>query len=619
MMTATDGEGKMALTLGWSMARQVNQDHGVQQERKDSAEGSRGKELNRILSEGLIRTVFQPIVALADGEIIGYEALSRGPVGSMLERPDQLFSTAEACRKVWELDYLCRTAALDRAQGAIGDKVLFVNVDPNIIKDERFRKGHTRDLLRRFDLRDGQLVFEITERSAISDYRGFRKVLDHYTEQGYKIAIDDAGAGHSGLRMLAETRPQFVKIDMELVRDIDNDSLKRSLMKAFYEFALTTNIRIIAEGIETREELHTLIDIGVHYGQGYYLQPPAAQFLDIAEGVKEEIMVRNERKRAESFQTPLTMPIGELCRQDQAFPTTLTGLQITEMFHKYQKLMGIPIVEEGKPVGLVMRDCLFAQLATQYGVAVYMNRPIQLLMDKNPLVVDYHTPLEQVTEFALAREEARLYDYILVTKESRYHGITTVKDLLSKTTQLEINRAKHCNPLTGLPGNLMIEETLQRVLQTGQPYAVLYLDLDNFKAYNDVYGFENGDKILGATAQILQEKVGRSGEDNFVGHIGGDDFVAVMRDGDVVAVCNQIIQEFDQRIRGYYNERDLAAGCILANNRHGVEEKYPLVSISVAVVVDREKKIRNTVELAEKAAALKKKCKMQWSSCYVLG
>jgi EAL domain-containing protein (putative c-di-GMP-specific phosphodiesterase class I) len=153
--------------------------------------------------------------------------------------------------------------------------MLFINVDPNIINDDRFKKGATLEMLAAQDFDLGNIIFEITEKNSIDDYKNFRKVLDHYTSQGYKIAIDDTGAGYSGLRLLAETRPQFIKIDMDLVRDIDKDALKQALMKAFYEFSVVMNMKIIVEGIETLDELNALIQIGIPYGQGYLLQRPA--------------------------------------------------------------------------------------------------------------------------------------------------------------------------------------------------------------------------------------------------------------------------------------------------------------------------------------------------------
>ncbi|MEN6566521.1 MAG: EAL domain-containing protein, partial [Veillonellales bacterium] len=461
-------------------------------------------ELQTILNGKSLKAVFQPILSLADAAIVGYEALSRGPQGSILERPDALFPAAERFDKVWELEFLCRAKALEKARQMMPDKMLFINVAPHIIKDSRFQKGITRELLEQCGINADNIIFEITEKTSVEDYKSFRRVLDNYTSQGYKIAIDDTGSGYSGLKMLAETRPQFIKIDMDLVRDIDKDALKQALMKAFSDFSIIMNMKIIAEGIETADELNTLIRIGIPYGQGYLLQKPAPEFLEIHPRIRDLIRTQNRQKRKAVFHTPLTIPIGDIARQDGVFSPDATGCQVIDYFNSHPNVLGVTIVQAGKPTGLLMKDKFFTQLATQYGVAVYMNRSVHLLMDKHPLIVDYQTSLEQVSKFAVSRSEDRLYDYIIITQNDQYYGITTVKQLLEKTTQLEVNQAKFANPLSGLPGNIIIEEKLKQAIETEESFSVLYFDLDNFKAYNDVYGFENGDKILRMTASIIQ-------------------------------------------------------------------------------------------------------------------
>lgn len=607
-------EEELVLTLGWEMPKSPEADAGDEYFGEEKALYS---ELEQVIATKNIRTVFQPIVSLINGSIVGYEALSRGPQGSELERPNKLFPAAEKFNKVWEVEYLCRVKALDKAKNMMPDKMLFINVDPNIINDQRFQKGLTKEMLAEYQIDATNIIFEITEKTSISDYTNFRRVLENYISQGYKIALDDTGAGYSGLKLLAETRPQFVKIDMDLVRDIDKDALKQALMKAFYDFSLVTNMKIIAEGIETIDELNTLISIGIPFGQGYLLQRPASEFLELQPHLKDLIAIRNEQKKLETLHTTLTMPIGETARQDKCFSPEVLGRSVIDYFNANPNLMGVPIVDNGKPIGLLMKDKFFTHLATQYGVAVYMNRAISLLMDRNPLIVEYKTPLEHVSKSAIARSEDSLYDYIIVTRGGCYYGITTVKNLLAKTTQLEVNRAKHSNPLSGLPGNMLIEAKLKQVIEKKQPFAVLYFDLDNFKAYNDVYGFENGDKILCMTAQVLSRQLNSIVcEDSFLGHIGGDDFIGIIRGINVDQTCQSIIDNFDVRVRDFYNEEDQKRGYIITKNRHGVEEKFPLVTMSIAVVTSTENKFATTTQLVEAAGVVKKKCKLIWKSCY---
>lgn len=575
--------------------------------------------LTSILKYSDIRVVFQPVVSLSDAEVIGYEALSRGPKGSLLEGPDALFSAAAKFDLVWELEYLCRASALEKAKDIIADKMLFINVDPKIINDPRFQKGYTREMLNRFCVNTGNVIFEITEKTAINDYKSFCRILDNYTSQGYRIAIDDTGSGYSGLRTLAETRPNFIKVDMELIRDLDKDSLKQAMLKALYDFSLSTNSKIIAEGIETKAELTTLINIGIPYGQGFYLQKPHPDFVDLPSNLQQAILEINQLKKRELYYTSITMPVGEIVRQDAGFSSTTLGYAAIDYFNNSPNIQGVPIVDDDKPVGLLMKGKFFASLATQYGVALYMNRPIKSLMDKHPLIVDYNTPLELVSKSALSRKDEDIYDYILVTKDDKYFGTITIKMLLEKTTQLELNRAKHANPLTGLPGNVLIEGELNRLLAEDQNYAILYFDLDNFKPYNDVYGFENGDKILGFTACIIQQQLNELGyTDAFLGHIGGDDFITIIREHNITLLCERIIKSFDAKIGHYYSEEDRSKGGIVAKNRHGQDEEFPILSLSIAVVSSWQRQFATVGELGEAASRIKKKCKLNWHSCYCI-
>lgn len=250
-------------------------------------------ELKRILHSEEITTVFQPIVSLQNGSIIGYEALSRGPKNSFLQYPDKLFATAEKNNMLWALEYLCRKKAIEKACSMEINKFLFLNVDPLIIKDEKFKKGFTKDFLHQYNISPESIIFEITERTAIEDYSSFKAALNNYVEQGYKIAIDDTGAGYSGLKMLSEVKPHYIKIDMDLIRDIDKDSFKQALIKCFVTLSEVTNMKLIAEGIETYEELITLINMGVYAGQGYFIQRPTENTLEITHAIKTLIIQQN--------------------------------------------------------------------------------------------------------------------------------------------------------------------------------------------------------------------------------------------------------------------------------------------------------------------------------------
>lgn len=242
---------------------------------RDSVEQSmRRGALRRILGEGLLYPVYQPIHAIGGG-IFGYEALSRCEDNRWFDGPLALFSYAEREGLVYSLDRLAREKAISGSGGLGPEQKMFINISAHIMQDPHFTPGQTLRLLEAQGLSPRQIVFELTERSSIDDFETTKQVLDHYRSQGYQIAIDDAGAGYSSLQSIVELRPDYIKVDRSLIRDIHKDEIKEHILETFLTFARKMDIRVIAEGIELPEELAKLETMGVDYAQGYLLGRPA--------------------------------------------------------------------------------------------------------------------------------------------------------------------------------------------------------------------------------------------------------------------------------------------------------------------------------------------------------
>jgi EAL domain-containing protein (putative c-di-GMP-specific phosphodiesterase class I) len=176
------------------------------------------RELKQILDTRAVSMVYQPIVSLKTGGIFAYEALAGGPAGSNFESPQHLFGAAEKFGCLFELESICRELAIINARDRIGERYLFINVSPQVLNTSGHKKGYTRGVLREYGLDFSKVVLELTERTAIEDYCSLREALSYYRGQGFYVAIDDAGAGYSSLQAIAELQPEFVKIDMSLVR-----------------------------------------------------------------------------------------------------------------------------------------------------------------------------------------------------------------------------------------------------------------------------------------------------------------------------------------------------------------------------------------------------------------
>lgn len=242
----------------------------------------RNKEkLQELILKESIRTVFHPIVDLTNKEIIGYEALTRGPQGTEYENPYILFDVAAETELLFELDRLCRKKALQNARGIKAKHKLFINCLPNAVLDPEFRDSYLKSFLEELKINPFNIVLEVTEREAIENYDLFKEAVQYYSDIGFAIAVDDTGAGYSSLETVVELKPQYIKLDISIVRGIDKNMLKQELIKAITVFSREMGSIVIAEGIETEEELKTLREIGINIGQGFLFAKPAPAFPDI--------------------------------------------------------------------------------------------------------------------------------------------------------------------------------------------------------------------------------------------------------------------------------------------------------------------------------------------------
>jgi EAL domain-containing protein (putative c-di-GMP-specific phosphodiesterase class I)/GGDEF domain-containing protein len=572
--------------------------------------------LDKILEGECITPVYQPIVSLTDGKIYGYEALSRISEKELEMDIGQIFRIADKTNKAWELEALCRTKALKNFVHIEDGKKLFLNVNPNIIHDEKFREGFTRTgkegltktCLSEYGLDFNDIIFEITERVAIIDSEAFIGSIKHYRDQKYGIAIDDVGAGYSGLNTIANVRPNIMKLDMDLVRNIDKDETKQFLCKAMVDFGKSAGILLIAEGIETEEELRTLIKLNVDFGQGYFLDIPRQTFANLTPEKIETIKNAHNKKYTENLRSSIYPIIGHLSKQGHCFSPEERIENIYETLRLNHTITDFVVIEDEIVTGFMSRATLLELVGGRYGFSLFAGKSIRELAGTDFLRVNYNMPINQASRLAMQRSFEQLYNPIVVEKEGKYSGIVTIKDLLDSSTKVEVDIAMHSNPLTGLPGNLLIEkEILSRIFGI-LPYCILYFDLDSFKAYNDAYGFQNGDKMLALVADIIKSCTVKN---EFLGHIGGDDFIVICDYHEGENYCKSVLEQFSAKVTALYRDDDVKNGFIVSKNRHGVTENFPLASLSIAGISNKTKTYQNIDGFSNDIAQLKKKCKKQ--------
>lgn len=572
-------------------------------------------EFKDILEMKKLYSVYQPIISIRTAAVLGWEALIRGPEGSFFQSPDALFSFAETEGLLFSLEKTCRESALQGIGEFGADQKIFINVHPQTMNDPRFTEGQTIRMLDDLNIRPQNVVFEITERHHIQDYALLNKTLNHYRDQGFLVAVDDVGCGFSNLQSIAEICPDYIKLDMSLVRGVHKDRIKKALMETFVTFADKIGSEIIAEGIEEEAELAALVNAGIHYGQGYFLGKPAFprqnSFQDSY--LKTICLLKNGRNHI----LKQVFPIGDMIDKAVCVEERTMVKEVKAQFEEDSMLSGIVVVEDGRPRGLVMRQQLDRYLGKKYGVALYYEKPICNIMDQHPLIVDAGAPIEIVSQAAMNRNKLKLYDNIIVTRNDIVQGIVSVQSLLDTMTRVRLELAKGANPLTGLPGNIAIEQEHQRYIRKGHGYSIIFIDLDHFKSYNDKYGFEKGDGVLLYTAEQLKNTIKHCGEDAFLGHIGGDDFIIFSSQSAADHLCRHFIEHFDGGIEDFYDPADRDAGGIISLDRSGQEKKFDFITVSMAVLDCAPEKVKDMKEIFIKVAQLKKFAKSRSGSVYV--
>ncbi|MEL0640217.1 bifunctional diguanylate cyclase/phosphodiesterase [Pseudoalteromonas aliena] len=561
------------------------------------------KVLEYILNNSEVTTLFQPIFDINNQLILGYEALSRGPRNSPLEMPGKLFEIAHEQGLISELELLCRSKAIENFVRLNLQGKLFLNVSPKTLLDPCHPKGETLHLIEHFGLSAKRVVIEVTEQEKVDDGFLLLKTIAHYRALGFTIAIDDLGAGYSGLKQWSELCPDFVKIDRYFIDYCDQSEVKKEFLKSITVLARATNTAVIAEGIERVEELALVKSLGIHYIQGFLLERPSLQ--PSYDFNSEQIQTLNFTQSQEQFDK--SMAIGWLAVAQEAIDSETRCKDAHKVFEKNKSIISIPVLDkENQPVGLLHKDQLTEVFAASYGHALYDKRPVTELMDKQPLIVDENQMLDTVSQ-QITEQGFDIRRHIVITRESRYLGLAPLRDILKHITEEKIRHAQHANPLTMLPGNVAINEAIEQRLRAQHKFSLAYIDLNHFKQFNDLYGYASGDSVIKLLADVTVQACENSA--NFIGHIGGDDFMVVFDQNDAVNICNMIIQQFELQSRAFFTPEHIKSKGYWATNREGDKQFVPLLTLSIGLVEPDLQQCKNSHQVAALATDAKKEAK----------
>jgi EAL domain-containing protein (putative c-di-GMP-specific phosphodiesterase class I)/GGDEF domain-containing protein len=563
--------------------------------------------LSRILRDRSLAPVFQPIVSMRDGSIYAHEALIRGPKGMPLHSPDALLGAARREGLLIDFEVACVSASLSQWATLNQPGRLFINMSASaLLQVIRDRSVATiLQSIRAIGLQPRMLVVEITEHEHVADIRALCDAVQMLHAEGLMLALDDFGDGRSSLRLWSELQPDIVKIDKYFTADLSRHAQKLQTLRALMQIAEVFGSTLVAEGIETAEDLRVVRDLGIGLGQGYFMGRPASLPRVAIEPEAAGVL---QDQRVSVMPAMRTASVSGRLREVQTLsaPTvtsTTTHNDLARLFEVHSALHAVAIVDEAVPIGLIDRRQFMERYAKRYFKELYGEKPCVTFANMSPRLVEREHDTEDLVGILTSQDQRYLTEGFIVTENGRYVGLGTGDQLVRTVTESRIEAARHANPLTFLPGNIPITEHIERLLASGGEFVACYGDLNNFKPFNDHYGYWRGDEMIRLMAKCAVACC--DAQRDFVGHVGGDDFILLFQSDDWERRCEALIEDFDTNAQLLYDEAGRAAGGIQAEDRHGVTRFFPFTSLSVGAVRVRQGQFRNAELVATAAASAK--------------
>lgn len=568
--------------------------------------------LARLMRSGGLHCVFQPLGDLREGSIFAHEALIRGPEGSALHTPDVLLDLARREGLLLDFELVCVFTALRDwgDHGAPGR--LFVNISADALVHAVELCGERRlgEAVRSFGVSARMLVFEITEHERVTDMPALREAIREVHACGARLALDDFGDGRSSLRLWSEVKPDFVKIDRYFIHDISEHPENLQMLQAIKGIADVFGTTLIAEGIETRDDLRALRDLAIPYGQGWVLGRPARTPREAIDGPALDVL--QDRRVAVLPHLGQTARPGILRSllvvQAPTVTPSSTNDEVAALLQERVDLHALAVVDGARPVALINRQQFMNHYATLYFREVHGRKPCIGFANGTPRVVELDCDVDQLVGILTSQDQRYLSDGYIVTDNGRYVGLGTGDQLVRAVTETRIEAARHANPLTFLPGNIPISMHMQRLLESGTEFVACYADLNNFKPFNDHYGYWRGDQMIRLVARLATTHC--DPRRDFVGHVGGDDFMLIFQSSNWLQRCKNIVDEFAREALTLFDDGARAAGGIHAEDRHGVRRFFPCTTLAIGAVRIQPGIYRHAEEVANLAAVAKHEAKL---------
>ncbi len=530
--------------------------------------------IHHIIEQKLIVPHFQGIIDFSSKKMFGVESLIRTTSPTPKLTPEELFINAQSKNCLLELDTLCLQQAISAFSKQQLSGYIFINVLPTSL-EHICHYFATTDI----SIPLTHIVLEISEKHPFNNISQLNEHILTLRNYGILIAIDDLGAGYSGLKAWAEIQPDFVKIDRHFIDGIHSDGIKREFVRSILEIARGIGCEVIAEGIETIEELEVLQSFNIKLGQGYLLHKPEEKPSSIS---VENLPFNSHSLTLRKINTRPTETAESILEKREPISPDIRADIINDEFKNQPHISSLPIVKNSIPVGIISRFNMLETFSGRYSHQLHGDKPIEEFMNKAPVIVDSQTSLQDISKRITNNDNIDLNTDLIITKNNHYIGIGKTARLLEELTNSQIRYARHSNPLTLLPGNVRIYEWLDSLIQKEENFWLAYFDINHFKPFNDYYGYSRGDEVIVSLSEAIVKNT--SVNLDMVGHIGGDDFVVIFRSSDWKARCKKILEDFKTSSIEFYSEKEINENGIWCEDRQGKPTFFNIITLAIGVV-----------------------------------
>jgi EAL domain-containing protein (putative c-di-GMP-specific phosphodiesterase class I)/GGDEF domain-containing protein len=540
-------------------------------------------QLRKVIDERAVTVVFQPIFDFREGRILGYEALVRGPEGSLVETPFDLFAAAAEEGATVELNVLCIRETLRAFAGRKLPGSLFLNASPQLIMQGGVDQQRAKRFLAGLGLEPERVVIELTEDYPTLDFKLVHESLMLYRSMGFRVAIDDLGEGFASLRLWSELKPEFVKADKHFVTGISEDPVKMQFLTAIQHIAEGSGSQVIAEGIENAADFKIVKSMGIACGQGWFIGRPSEN----PDGrLPPEALLAQADARVPVVAAPRLRAGTEPSAHDfvtavepAAREASLASL--LERFRHDAALASIPVAGAGGVEGVVSRAWLDF-VRTSPAAQALRERPCIEFADPAPIKVEAKLDLAALTAILVESDARRMADGFVIVSGGRYLGMGTSADVMRSLQSSRVLASRYTNPLTLLPGQVPINEHLDRLLAGKVAFTAWFIEIDQMRGLNDSEGFSTGDALIHSTARLV-ESACEHGID-FAGHVTGSRFAVLMQSENWRARADQMLERFPEVLEGHIPEGVRERGYFTVRRRDGRDYVRPLPKLVIGIV-----------------------------------